>query len=97
MNYNPDYISTSIKIFSAMTVSLIILYFFYYWMKKGIKRNTYGGNNLIKILSSNYIGVKKRISLIEIPGLILVLGIANDNHTLKLAVFDSLFKRGRTI
>ena len=36
----------------------------------------------IRLLSSSYVGVKKYISLVEIPGAILVVGVTRDRITL---------------
>ena len=43
---------------------------------------------MINVLASQYIGVKKNISLVEIPGAILVLGISNDAIRLLTKIED---------
>ena len=43
---------------------------------------------MIRVLASTYVGVKKNISLVEVPGAILVLGITNDAINLLAKIED---------
>jgi flagellar biogenesis protein FliO len=55
----------------------------FYFMKRFLKRDFSGSKeNLIRVLASSYIGVKKHISLVEVPGSVLVVGITNDKISL---------------
>jgi flagellar protein FliO/FliZ len=79
----PDIIPTAIKMLTALGVVLGGMLLVYYFAKRILKRQV--GNSkgkMIRLLESSYIGVKKNISLVEIPGAILVLGITNDNISL---------------
>jgi len=83
MSIYPDIIPTAIKMLTALGVVLGGMLVVYYFAKRIMKRQV--GNSkgkMIKVLESSYIGVKKNISLVEIPGAILVLGITNDNISL---------------
>lgn len=83
MSMYPDIIPTAIKMLTALGVVLGGMLLVYYFAKRILKRQV--GNSkgkMIRILESSYIGVKKNISLVEIPGAILVLGITNDNISL---------------
>ena len=44
---------------------------------------------MIRILGNTYVGVKKNISLVEIPGAVLVLGITSENISLLSKIEDS--------
>ena len=83
MSIYPDIIPTAIKMLTALGVVLGGMLVVYYFSKRILKRQV--GNSkgkMIRVLESSYIGVKKNISLVEIPGAILVLGITNDNISL---------------
>ena len=45
---------------------------------------------LIKVIASQYIGIKKNISLVEIPGSILVVGVSNENISLLTKIEDKV-------
>jgi flagellar protein FliO/FliZ len=83
MTIYPDIIPTAIKMLTALGVVLGGMLLTYYVAKRILKGQV--GNSkgkLIRVLESSYIGVKKNISLVEIPGAILVLGITTDNISL---------------
>ena len=57
------------------------------------KRIFKGGSNqpkrrMIRVLANTYVGVKKNISLVEVPGAILVLGITSDTISLLTKIED---------
>jgi flagellar biogenesis protein FliO len=43
---------------------------------------------LIRVISSQYIGIKKHIALVEVPGAVLVLGVSNDTIALLTKIED---------
>jgi len=89
MNYTPDLFSTAIKMLSALGIVLGGLFVVFYFIKRFLKRDITGSKEtLIKVLASSYVGMKKNISLIEIPGAVLVVGITNDNITLLSKIED---------
>lgn len=89
MNYTPDLLSTSLKMLSALGIVLGGMLVFFYFMKRYLKRDFSGSKEkLVRVLASSYIGVKKNISLIEIPGSVLVVGITNDNISLLSKIED---------
>jgi len=89
MNGTPDLLTTSIKMLSALGIVLGGMLMVFYFIKRYLKRDLPGSKEkLIKVLSSTYIGVKKHISLIEVPGSVLVVGITNDNISLLSKIED---------
>lgn len=89
MNYTPDLLSTSLKMLSALGIVLGGMLVFFYFMKRYLKRDFSGSKEkLVRVLASSYIGVKKNILLIEIPGSVLVVGITNDNISLLSKIED---------
>lgn len=89
MNYYPDLLSTALKMITALVIVLGGLFIVFYFFRRILKRDVGGSSEkLIRVLASSYIGVKKNISLIEVPGSILVLGVTNDNICLLTKIED---------
>ena len=89
MTYHPDLISTSVKMFTVLVILVGGLLIIFYYAKRKIGSQTRGSKGrLIKILGNTYIGVKKQIALVEIPGAVLVLGVSNDNISLLAKIDD---------
>ena len=83
MNHDPDFILSAVKMLGALIVVLGALSILFYFMKHIFVKQSYGSNRKqIRVLENCYLGVKKNISLIEVPGAILVLGITNDRIVL---------------
>ena len=89
MNYHPDFIWTAVKMLVSLGILLGVLIIALYFAKRIFKR---GGNlskgRMIRVLASAYVGVKKNISLVEVPGAILVLGITSDAINLLTKIED---------
>ena len=91
MNTAPDIVSTAFQMLTALGIVLGGLLVAFYFMKRFLKRDIGGSKEqLIKVIASQYIGIKKNISLIEIPGSILVVGVSNDNISLLTKIEDKV-------
>lgn len=89
MNYHPDLISTSLKMLIVLAILVGgLLITFYYTRRKFGKQIGGSKGKLIRVLGNTYIGVKKQISLVEIPGAVLVLGLSSDNISLLAKIDD---------
>ena len=89
MNYDADIISSGLKMLSALIVVLGGLLVLFYFMKRIFSDNAMkSGGNVIKVLGSAYVGLKKHISLIEVPGCVLVVGISGDSLSLLTRIED---------
>ncbi len=90
MSYQPDLLTTAFKLFGALgfLVALLIagLYVSRRYFGKGGTR--YSGE-MIRILSSIHVGVKKSVTMVEVPGAILVLGVTHDHIRLLDKIEDS--------
>jgi len=87
----PDMLSTAMQMLTALGIVLGGLIVVFYFMKRFLKRDVGGSNEaLIKVIASQYIGIKKNISLVEIPGSILVVGVSNDNISLLTKIEDKV-------
>ena len=91
MNTAPDMLSTAMQMLTALGIVLGGLIVVFYFMKRFLKRDVGGSKEpLIKVIASQYIGIKKNISLVEIPGSILVVGVSNDNISLLTKIEDKV-------
>ncbi len=89
MNYYSDLFPTALKMLSALALVLAGLGVAIFFAKRMIANRIGGnGNKLIIILASSYLGVKKSISLVRVPGALLVLGISGDNIRLLTKIKD---------
>jgi flagellar protein FliO/FliZ len=67
----------------ALAVVLGGLFVVFFFLKRYLRKDVGGsGTPLIRIIANQYIGVKKNIALVEVPGTVLVLGISNDRISL---------------
>jgi flagellar protein FliO/FliZ len=80
MNYQPDLVSTGLKMLTVLVIVLGgLLIVLYYTKRKFRNQGGVSGLKLVRFLGNTYIGVKKHIALVEVPGALLVLGITAEN------------------
>ena len=85
----PGLLSSAVNVLGSLIIVLGILVVGLYWGKRFLKADQYGlKGKSVRVLGSTYLGMKKSISLVEIPGSILVLGLSNDNITLLSTIED---------
>jgi flagellar protein FliO/FliZ len=89
MNAPPDLITTALKMIAALGVVLGGLFVVYYFTRR-MTRTDVGGDRekLIRVLANKFIGVKKNICMVEVPGSILILGVTHDRITLLSEIED---------
>jgi flagellar protein FliO/FliZ len=91
----PDAISTTVQMLMALAIVLGGLFVVFYFVKRFLKRDVSGsGDPLIRVIANRYIGVKKNIALVEVPGAVLVLGVSNDNISLLSKIEDPVVLDG---
>lgn len=73
-----------VKIGSALAVVLALILVISIAAKKylGALEGGFGAKKQLKVLSSHFIGVKKNVTIIEVAGEVLVLGVTNNNINL---------------
>ena len=95
MNTTPEIVSTAFRMLAALGLVLGGLLVCVYFIKRFLKKDVGGSKEqLIKVIASQYIGIKKNISLIEIPGSILVVGVSSDNISLLTKIEDEIVLDG---
>ena len=91
MSTTPDIMATAFQMLMALGIVLGGVFVVYYFLKRFLKRDIGGSKEpLIKVIASQYIGFKKNISLVEVAGSILVVGVSNDNISLLTKIEDKV-------
>ena len=89
MNTSPDMLATAFKMLAALALVLGGMGIFFYFTKRVMRKDGRGsGGQMIRVLASQYIGLKKNISIVEIPGAILVVGVTADTIRLLTKIED---------
>ena len=98
MNYAPDLTTAAIKMVMALGVVLLMVWGLYRLAKGRLSVHPGGGQDkLIQVMESQYVGVKKSITLVQIPGSILVLGVGTDSVNLLSQIDDPEAIRNITV
>ena len=88
MSTDPNFWTTAIKMMAALATVLGVLLSLFYLSKRLNRQGGAGfGTKLIRIVDSRYVGPKKTITMVEVPGSILVLGTTQERISL-LAQID---------
>jgi flagellar protein FliO/FliZ len=89
MNATPDMLSTALKMLAALALVLGGLGFFFFLTKR-LMRKAAGRTHdkMIRVMANQYMGVKKSISLVQVPGALLVIGISGDSIRLLTQIED---------
>lgn len=85
-----DVASSGFKMIMTLSLVLGLIFILFFGFKKYVLKNTiFGGSGRqVKVVSTNYLAPKKNISLVEIAGEILVLGISDQNISLLTKIND---------
>ncbi len=79
MNGTPDMLTAGLKMIASLGVVLAMILLLLYGVRKLTSQRLGAvGGKRIQVLESHYMGVKKTISLVRVPGKGLVLGISGD-------------------
>ena len=91
MNPMPDLMIAGLKMIAALGVVLAVVLLLLYGVRKlASQRIPAGCAKRIQVLESHYMGVKKSIALVRVPGKILVLGLCQDRINLLDTLDDTL-------
>jgi flagellar protein FliO/FliZ len=89
MNYSPEMTTTAIKMVLSLLLVLAMVWGLYRLARRGLGTGAGSSNGrLIQVLANHYLGVKKSIALVQVPGSILVLGISADRVNLLSRIND---------
>ena len=83
MTVPPDFTSSALNMLAALIIVLLGLGVMFFLARRFLNRGIAGPSNQpVRVLASHYVGVKKNIALVEVPGAVLVVGITNDRMSL---------------
>ena len=95
MNTAPDVLSTALQMLTALGIVLGGLLVIFYLVKRFLKKDISGSKEqFIRVIANQYIGIKKNIALVEVPGAVLVVGISNENISLLTKIDDQTILDG---
>ena len=83
MSPEPQFFTTIIKMAGILVLMIVGLWLLSWYAKKRVNSpgSRFGGRQ-IRILENCHMGVKKSISLVKVPGKVLVVGVTADNLSL---------------
>ena len=83
MNTAPDMFAAGLQMLAALAVVLVVILLLLKGLKKfGNPRLGSAGANRIRVLERRYLGAKKSVCLVSVPGKVLVLGVSSDRINL---------------
>jgi flagellar biogenesis protein FliO len=85
-----ELVPSSMKMFSMLALVLGIIFLLFFGFKKFVLKNTVfgGGEKLVNVLGTGFLGPKKNIVLVEVAGEVLVLGMSQDHIALLTSITD---------
>jgi flagellar biogenesis protein FliO len=85
-----ELVPSSMKMFSMLALVLGVIFLLFFGFKKFVLKNTVfgGGEKLVNVLGSGFLGPKKNIVLVEVAGEVLVLGMSQDHIALLTSITD---------
>jgi flagellar protein FliO/FliZ len=90
MNAATDLMPSALSMIGALAAVLGGLFVVVYFARRFLQRQGPASRDrLIRVMASHYIGVKKAVMLVEVPGAVLVLGVAGDRMQLLTRIDDS--------
>ncbi len=88
MSAAPDLTMAALKMVMALGVVLLLVWGLYRLTKGKLAMHPGGNRKMIQVLESQYVGVKKSIAMVKIPGSVLVLGVGTDAVNLLTRIDD---------
>jgi flagellar protein FliO/FliZ len=88
MTAQPEMLGAAVKMLLSLVLVLGLFMGLFFIVKRYLRNGSQGGGNLIKVISSCYIGVKKSIVIVQVPGALLVLGLAGERVQLLSTIED---------
>jgi flagellar protein FliO/FliZ len=85
----PNFFYTALKMLGILVILLAGLVACIYLIKR-LQRSGFAGkpDQLIHVLNIRSVGIKKQIALVEVPGAVLVIGMAGDRMQLLDKIVD---------
>jgi flagellar biosynthetic protein FliO len=79
MNAVPELLPSTLKMIAALAVVLGGLFVAMHVMRRCLRRSAGPSKaQLVRVVASQPLGLKKSVTLVEVPGCVLVLGVSGD-------------------
>jgi len=89
MNAMTDLSMVTLKMVISLAIVLTIIWGLYRAAKKKLPMvQNSGHGKLMRVVENQYLGIKKNITMVQIPGAILVLGVSSDKVNLLTQIDD---------
>jgi flagellar protein FliO/FliZ len=89
MNAMTDLSMVTLKMVVSLAIVLTIIWGLYRVAKKKLPMvQNSGHGKLMRVVENQYLGIKKNITMVQIPGAILVLGVSSDKVNLLTQIDD---------
>jgi flagellar protein FliO/FliZ len=89
MNAAPELIPSALKLVAALATVLGGLFVMVHFARRYLRAaGGAGGQRLVRVVASQAIGVKKAVTLVDVPGCVLVLGVSGDRIQLLSRIED---------
>ncbi len=83
MSYSPDLTMATLKMVLSLALVLALVWGLSRLAKKKLPMANGGGKaGLVQVLESQCLGIKKSVTLVKVPGSVLVLGVSSDRVSL---------------
>jgi len=89
MNYQPDLWTTALRLGLSLGLVLLLCWGAMVLSRRFLQRAPVGGGSgLLQVLGHQYLGMKRTITMVKIPGAVLVLGVTTDRIQLLSRIDD---------
>jgi flagellar biogenesis protein FliO len=89
MTYQPDLWGTALRLGLSLGLVLLLCWGALVWSRRFMHRTPAGkGSGLLQVLGHQYLGMKRTLTLVKIPGAVLVLGVTADRIQLLSRIDD---------
>jgi flagellar biogenesis protein FliO len=89
MNYQPDLWMTGLRLGLALGLVLLLCWVAMVLGRRFLMKTPAGdGGRLVQVLGHQYLGMKRTITMVKIPGAVLVLGVTADRIQLLSRIDD---------
>ena len=89
MNYQPDLWTTALRLGPSLGLVLLLCWGALVLSRRFLQRAPLGaGSSLMTVLGHQYLGMKRTITMVRVPGAVLVLGVTTDRIQLLSRIDD---------
>jgi flagellar biosynthetic protein FliO len=88
MNATPELLPSALRMIAALAAVLGGLWVAMHFVRRYLQRRRPAQRRLVRVVASQPIGVKKAVTLVEVPGCVLVLGVSGDRIQLLTRLKD---------